>query len=171
MRRYGYYSSRDVRVMPPVQPWQYALKSFQFPLSNASGQINIPLPNDDGQVLSLWVFLFDPTLNSSAGGGVSLANIQYARVLYGSSLKRFDDTPVTAQYRWQQQHDQLPPAGFIGWDLALAEDGKLENSGSCLNTLSTNAITIQLNTISTYTFSSGAYASVGRELLNYVVPQ
>ncbi len=172
IRRYGFYSSNDERVLPPVQPWQYALKSFQYPIANQSGVINIPLPNDDGQILSLWVWLWDPALNSGAGGGVVIGtNITNCRLLYGSSLKRYDDTPFTMQYRWVQQHDQLPPAGLIGWDMALMPDGRLSNWGGILNTLTTNAVTIQLQTLSTYTFSSSAYAIVGRELLQYVVPQ
>lgn len=172
IRRYGFYSSNDERVLPPVQPWQYALKSFQYPVANQSGTINIPLPNDDGQILSLWVWLWDPTLNSGAGGGVVIGtNITNCRVLYGSSLKRYDDTPFSMQYRWVQQHNELPPVGLIGWDMALMPDGRLSNWGGILNTLTTNAVTIQLQTLSTYTFSSSAYAIVGRELLQYVVPQ
>jgi len=172
LRRYGFYSSNDERVLPPVQPWQYALKSFQFPVGGQSGQISIPIPNDAGQLLSVWVWLFDPTLNSSAGGAVVVGTqISNCRLLYGSSLKRFDDTPTTMQYRWVQQHSVLPPAGFIGWDMALMPDGRLSNWGGTLNTLTTNAITIQLNTISTYTFATTAYAVVGYEALQYVVPQ
>ena len=134
--------------------------------------INIPLPNDDGQILSCWVWLWDPTLNSNAGGGVVIGtNVQYCRLLYGSSLKRFDDTPFSMQYRWVQQHQQLPPIGFIGWDMALMPDGRLSNWGGTLNTLTTNAITIQIVTASNYTFSASAYAIVGRECLQYVVPQ
>ena len=172
LRRYGYYSSNDERVLPPVQPWQYALRSFQYSVSNTSGVINIPLPNDDGQILSCWVWLWDPTLNSNAGGGVVIGtNVQYCRLLYGSSLKRFDDTPFSMQYRWVQQHQQLPPIGFIGWDMALMPDGRLSNWGGTLNTLTTNAITIQIVTASNYTFSASAYAIVGRECLQYVVPQ
>jgi hypothetical protein len=173
LRRYGFYSSNDERVLPPVQPWQYALKSFQYPIASQSGTINIQLPNDDGQILSLWVWLWDPTLNSGAGGGVVFTgtNIANVRLLYGSSLKRFDDTPFSNQYRWVQQHSQLPPAGLLGWDLALMADGRLSNWGGTLNTLTTNAITIQIVTGSSYSFSSSAYAVVGRELLQYVVPQ
>jgi hypothetical protein len=55
--------------------------------------------------------------------------------------------------------------------MALMPDGRLSNWGGILNTLTTNAVTIQLTTLSTYTFSASAYAIVGRELLQYVVPQ
>jgi hypothetical protein len=65
----------------------------------------------------------------------------------------------------------LPPVGFIGWDMALMSDGRLSNWGGTLNTLTTNAITIQLNTASGYSFASSAYAVVGYEALQYVVPQ
>lgn len=170
IRRYGFYSTNDVRFLPPVQPWQYALKSFQYPI-NGQTQINVPIPNDAGQLLSIWIWLWDPTLNSNAGGAISLSNVQYCRLLYGSSLKRFDDTPTTAQYRWIQQHMELPPAGFIGWDMALAPDGRLMNWGGTLNTLTTNAIQVQVVFNSGYTPSSTAYAVVGYEALQYVVPQ
>lgn len=170
VRRYGFYSSNDVRYLPPVQPWQYALKSFQFPI-NGQTQLNIPLPNDAGQILSTWVWLWDPTANANAGGAIAMSNVSNARLLYGSSLKRFDDTPRSAQYRWIQQHAQLPPAGFIGWDMALAPDGRLMNWGGTLNTLTTNAINIQVQFASGFTPSTTAYAIVGYEALQYVVPQ
>lgn len=170
IRRYGFYSSNDVRFLPPVQPWQYALKSFQYPI-NGQTQINVPIPNDAGQLLSLWIWLWDPTLNSGAGGAIAMSNVANCRLLYGSSLKRFDDTPTTAQYRWIQQHNTLPPAGFIGWDMALAPDGRLMNWAGVLNTLTTNAITVQIQFASGYTPSTTAYAVVGYEALQYVVPQ
>jgi hypothetical protein len=98
-----------------------------------------------------------------------MSSVQYCQLKYGSGLFRFDDTPTSMQARWIQQHDTLPAAGFIGWDLAFQPDGRLTNQGGVLNTLTTNAIQVVL-TLGTAMSSSG-YVVVATEALQYVVPQ
>jgi hypothetical protein len=168
IRRNAIYSANNPQVLPPVQPWQYALHSWEYPLgAQASAQIGIP--NDVGQILSLWVLLWDPAAGAAGGAAIPMANVNTCQLKYGSGLFRFDDTPTTMQARWIQQHQALPPAGFIGWDCALNPDGRLMNNGGVLNTLTTNAIQIVLN-LST-PGSAQSYAVVATEALQYVVPQ
>jgi hypothetical protein len=73
------------------------------------------------------------------------------------------------QARWIQQHCALPPAGFVGCDMALNPDGRLMNNGGCLNTLTTNNVNV--NIVLGVAMSSTAYIVVGTEALQYVVPQ
>jgi len=168
IRRNAIYSANNPQVLPPVQPWQYALHSWEYPLG-AQATCQIPIPNDVGQILSLWVLLWDPAAADGAGAAIAMSSVNVCQLKYGSGLYRFDDTPATMQARWIQQHQALPPAGFIGWDCALNPDGRLMNNGGVLNTLTTNAIQIrlELNTPG----SARAYAVVATEALQYVVPQ
>lgn len=168
IRRNAIYSANNPQVLPPVQPWQYALHTWQYPISSQS-TVNIPVPNDVGQILSIWVLLWDPAAADGAGAAIAMSSVNTCQLKYGSGLYRFDDTPTTMQARWIQQHQALPPAGFIGWDCALNPDGRLMNNGGVLNTLTTNAISVNL-TLGT-PGSSSTYAVVGTEALQYVVPQ
>jgi hypothetical protein len=168
IRRNAIYSANNPQVLPPVQPWQYALHTWQYPIG-AQAQVNVPVPNDVGQILSIWVLLWDPAAAAGAGAAIAMSAINTCRLKYGSGLFRFDDTPVTMQSRFIQQHDTLPPQGVLIWDMAFNPDGRLMNNGGVLNTLTTNAIQVQLqlNTPG----SSETYIVVGTEALQYVVPQ
>jgi hypothetical protein len=168
IRRNAIYSANNPQVLPPVQPWQYALHTWDYPLG-AQAVANIPVPNDVGQILSIWVLLWDPAAASGAGAAIAMSSVSACKLKYGSGLFRFDDTPTTMQARWIQQHDSLPAQGFIGWDMAYNPDGRLMNNGGVLNTLTTNAIQVVLN-LST-PGSASSYAVVGTEALQYVVPQ
>jgi hypothetical protein len=168
IRRNAIYSANNPQVLPPVQPWQYALHTWQYPIG-AQANVTIPVPNDVGQILSIWVLLWDPAANDGAGAAIAMTAVDTCQLKYGSGLFRFDDTPVTMQARWIQQHQSLPPDGFIGWDCALNPDGRIMNNGGVLNTLTTNAISVNL-TLGT-PGSASAYAVVGTEALQYVVPQ
>jgi hypothetical protein len=168
IRRRAVYSSNNPAALPPVQPWQYALHTWEYGCG-AQSKITIPIPNDVGQILSIWALLFDPAAASGAGAPLAMSSINYCQLKYGSGLFRYDDTPTSMQARWIQQHDTLPAAGFVGWDLAYQPDGRLTNQGGVLNTLTTNAIQIVL-TLGTPMSSSG-YVVVGTESLQYVVPQ
>ena len=168
IRRNAIYSSNNPSALPPVQPWQYALHSWQYGCG-AQTKITIPIPNDVGQILSIWVLLFDPGTAGGPGAALAMSSINYCDLKYGSGLFRFQDTPTSMQARWIQQHGTLPAAGFIGWDLAYQPDGRLTNQGGVLNTLTTNAIQVVL-TLGT-AMSANGYVVVATEALQYVVPQ
>ena len=166
--RNAIYSANSPLVLPPVQPWQYALHTWQYPVG-ASTNITVPIPNDTGQILSIWVLLWDPSASGGAGAALAMSSITACKLRYGSGLTRFDHTPTQMQARWIQQHQALPPAGFVGWDMALNPDGRLMNNGGCLNTLTTNNVNINI-TLGTAMSSTG-YLVIGTEALQYVVPQ
>lgn len=166
--RNAIYSSNNPAALPPVQPWQYALHTWEYG-AGAQTKITVPIPNDVGQILSIWVLLFDPGSAGGPGAPVAMSSITYCDLKYGSGLYRFQDTPTRMQARWIQQHGTLPAAGFVGWDLAYQPDGRLTNQGGVLNTLTTNAIQVVL-TLGT-AMSANGYVVVGTEALQYVVPQ
>ena len=66
IRRNAIYSSNNPQALPPVQPWQYALHTWSYNVG-ASTTFNIPIPIDVGQMLSLWILLWDPAAASGAG--------------------------------------------------------------------------------------------------------
>jgi hypothetical protein len=168
IRRRAVYSSNNPAALPPVQPWQYALSSWEYGCG-AQAKITVPIPNDVGQILSLWVLGFDPAAAGGAGAPLAMSAVNSCQLKYGSGLYRYDDTPASMQARWIQQHDTLPAAGFIGWDLAYQPDGRLTNQGGVLNTLTTNAI--QIVVALNAAMSAQAYVVVATESLQYVVPQ
>jgi hypothetical protein len=168
IRRRAVYSSNNPAALPPVQPWQYALSTWEYGCG-AQSKITVPIPNDVGQILSLWVLGFDPAAANGAGAPLAMSAVNFCQLKYGSGLYRYDDTPTTMQARWIQQHDTLPAAGFIGWDLAYQPDGRLANQGGVLNTLTTNAIQIVLTLNAA--MSAQGYLVVATESLQYVVPQ
>lgn len=165
VRRVGVLGSNNPAEMPLVRNWQYARKSQQWGLG-AQGVLNVPLAGEEfGQILSLFVRLWDPSANGGLGAPININTISKCQVLYGSSLARFDDTPQTAQKRFLDQHGFLPPVGCLVWDLALDAAGNVTNAGA-LNTLTTSNCTIHLEFSSLP--SAQAYAVVGVEALVFV---
>jgi len=164
-RRIGIIGSNNPAEMPLVRNWQYARKSQQFGIG-AQGVVNIPLAGQEyGQILSVFVRLWDPSANAGLGAPVNINTISKCQILYGSQLPRFDDTPQTAQRRYLQQHAHFPPVGTIVWDMAVDNAGNITNAGA-LNTLTTSNVTVHLE-FSTLP-SATAYAVVGVEALVFV---
>jgi hypothetical protein len=162
VRRIGVYASENPAEMPPVYNWQYRRSSTQYPVS-AVQKIDIPI-TEYGQLLSVFVRLFDPAAGSnSVGAYYNVANITKCQLVYGSNLLKFDDDSATMHNRFIQQHGFVPPQGTVIWDLlASPKTDILCNDSRVLNTL-TNANThihLEYNTA----MSSQAYAVVGTEL-------
>ncbi len=160
--RYGYYQPVGPEDTPLQFDWQYKRETYRFSLSGLS-KITIPVPLD-GQILALFVRLYDPAANSSAGGAIGLSNVKYCRLLYGSGQLRYDDTPQRNQRRFIEQRQMRLPVGVIAWDLAW-QDGLITNQ-YVLNTMDTTNIQVYLEF--TGTQSSSAYAVLGVEALRYV---
>jgi hypothetical protein len=164
-RRVGYYGSANPAELPPVFNWQYRRASKRYPVG-AFSKVDIPV-TEYGQLLSVYVRLFDPTANAP----VSVSNFTKTQVLYGSNLPRFDDDILTMQQRFLYQHGFLPPQGFVAWDMLANTSGSsgLSNDFKVLNTL-TNANThIHIETTSAP--SAQTYAVIGTELLVPVATQ
>jgi len=165
-RRIGVFASENPAEMPPVFNWQYRRASKRYPIG-AVTKVDIPI-TEYGQVLSTYVRIFDPALNSGTGGYYNVANVSKAQLLYGSNLPRFDDDIPTMQDRWIEQHGFLPPQGTIAFDLASTKmNGEIGNSRA-LNTLTNSNSHFHLEMTAP---GASAYAVVGTELLVPVATQ
>lgn len=165
-RRVGVFASENPAEMPPVFNWQYRRTTKRYPIGAVS-KVDIPI-TEYGQVLSAWVTIFDPTLNSSTGGYYNVANMTKCQLLYGSNLPRFDDDVPAMQNRWIEQHGFLPPQGTVAFDLAATKlNGEIGNSRA-LNTLTNSNTHFHLEMTAP---AASAYAEVGVELLVPVATQ
>lgn len=161
--RQGIYASNNAAMMPVIYDWQYVRQSKQFSLAGKA-IADIPIPTV-GQILSIFVRLFDPAANGGLGTAITLANVTKCQLQFGSGLFKFNDTPQRSQRRFVKQHGFLPPQGVIIWDMALDDYGRISNA-KALNTLTTAGLNIHLEF--TAAQSASAYAVIGVEALTYV---
>lgn len=167
-QRVGWYQPRGQADSPLIYNWQYTRVSKQYSIAGRS-VVDLLMPLN-GQILSVFVRMFDPSANSSFGAPISVSAgtiLTKAQLLYGSGFYRFQDTPLRAQERFARQHQATPPEGCLIWDMAQDNMGKITNEG-VLNTMNTAGITIHLEFSSA--LSATAYAVVGAEALTYVEP-
>lgn len=165
IKRLGYYqpSDRNGSDAPPVMPWQLTRKTQRQSLSGVSKiNVNIPL---NGQILLIYLRLFDPAANAGVGAPIPLTNVSTCNVVYGPGLFKYQDTPQDAQARFIGQHGDIPWEGVLIWDMALDERGRVTNARA-LNTMNTSGVQVQL--VFTGTQSASAYAVIGIEALTYV---
>lgn len=164
VRRVGFYGSNDPRVLPPVMnPWQYRRMTTPFSLAGrATADIPLQAVSQPGQIMLLYVRLWDPAANGGLGAPIAITAVTKCQIQYGSGLLRYDDTPRIAQRRILQQHNVLLPQGVLAWDFASDLYGRITNA-DCLNTLTTAGVQVHLEF--TGAQSSSAYAIVGTELL------
>lgn len=163
VRRRGVYATNNPAVDPPIFNWQAQHIEKQYGLGGRSQKtINL---DEYGQITALVLSFWDPTADAPIDLSTTLKS---AQLLYGSALKRFDDTPRSAQRRFRDQHGWLPPKGVLIWDLAIDPDGsgKITNAYS-LNTLVMASCAIKLEFSSA--LSDTAYVNVGYEMLKYVM--
>lgn len=164
VRRVGWYGSNDPRVLPPVMnPWQYRRMTSVF---GVAGRTIVDIPfqqvTQPGQVLLIYVRMWDPSANAGLGAPISISTLNRCQVQYGSGLLRYDDTPLQAQRRILEQHNLLLPVGVLAWDFAMDMYGRVTNAFA-LNTLTTAGCNVHLEFQSA--LSSTAYIVVGTELL------
>jgi hypothetical protein len=160
--RYGFYQPVGPEDTPPMFNWQYTRESTRFTLAGVSKKkIDLPLA---GQILLVFVRLFDPSASSNVGAPIAVTTLTKCQLLYGSGQIRFDDTPQRVQRRILEQRQLLLPDGVIAWDLAY-QWGKVTNQYA-LNTMDTTGIQVNLEFSST--LSSTAYCVIGIEAMRYV---
>jgi hypothetical protein len=168
-RRIGVFASENPAEMPPVFNWQYRRASKRYPIG-ATTKVDIPI-TEYGQILSVFVRIFDPALGANGVGGYYNVpgQVQKCQLLYGSNLPRFDDDVPAMQDRWVEQHGFLPPQGTVAWDLAATKfNGDIGNSRA-LNTLTNSNSHVHLEM--SVAPGAAAYAVVGVELLVPVATQ
>lgn len=162
-RRYAVYQPGGINDTPPVFNWQYSRDNRRFTLSGVSS-IDIAIPQV-GQILSMAFAMWDPTLNSGAGGPLPITSVKECDVLYGSGLFKNQDTPQRMQNRLQRQHGLILPEGVLAWDWALMDNGTITNA-KALNTLTTSGCTLHIDF--TGSQSATAYGYLLIEALRYV---
>lgn len=166
--RIGVLGSLDSSVLPQPTNWQYNIAHQQISLAGLS-KVSIPLNGIfAGQIMSIIVRMFDPTI-ANGGGPIPVANVTNYQLQYGGSVQRFSGGQGTSikrlQRRFAEQHTYLPPEGVLILDLARDRNGMITNS-YLLNTLRTAAV--QLNLIFSGAQSASAYAEVTIEGLRWV---
>lgn len=170
-RRRASYAGNQA-IQPPAYAWQYRWKTQRFGNIQGASQANLLVPLDTGQLLAIYVRMFDPSAAAGVGAPVNINTITRFQLQYGSGLSWFDAQTVggttaaaLVQQLWYDQHNvQLPP-GVLAFDLAVDERLQMSNK-RCLNTLTTAGI--QLHIEFTGTNSATAYAVMGLESLVYV---
>lgn len=162
-KRVGVYGNNNPATMPTVYNWQYMREARQYSIAGRT-VVDLLVPTY-GQILSLYVRLFDPSAAAGLGGPIALSNVTKCQVKFGSGLLRFDDTPRSAQRRIMKQANVLLPNGVLAWDMGLDNYNRVSNAGA-LNTLTTASVLIHLEFATAV--SATAYAVMGVEGLTYV---
>lgn len=162
-KRVGIYGNNNPSTMPTVYNWQYMREAKQFGASGRA-QLDILVPTY-GQILSLFVRMFDPSAAAGLGAPININTVTKCQIKFGSGLFRFDDTPRSAQRRFMKQHDVFLPQGVLAWDLGLDNYSRISNAAA-LNTLTTASVLVHLEW--TAALSATAYVVLGVEALTYV---
>lgn len=168
--RLGVLGNVDSSVLPQPTNWQYNIAHLRWACPGVS-KTSIPLNSAfAGQIMSIVVRLYDPTLSSGNGGpmvlSTALSTASNAILLrYGGSVVRWEGNQARMQKRFGDQHGYLPTEGVIIIDLATDVTGNVTNS-YLLNTLRTASVNLDLLFASTT--SASAYAEVTIEGLRYV---
>lgn len=162
-KKVGIYGANNPAVMPTVYNWQYMREAKQYGMSGRT-QVDLLVPTY-GQILSIFVRMFDPSAAAGLGAPININTVTKAQLKFGSGLLRYDDTARSAQRRIMKQANILLPQGVLAWDLALDQYNRTSNA-SALNTLTTASVLVHLEFTSA--LSSTAYAVLGVEALTYV---
>lgn len=170
IRRKATYAGNPA-VQPPVYAWQYRWKTQRFGVGGLS-RTDLLVPLDTGQLLSIYVRLFDPSASGGLGAPINVNTVTRFNLQYGSGLFAFDAQTIGndlaskyVQARWVDQHGALLPQGVLAIDLAIDERNQVSNKRA-LNTLTTAGILLHLEFSGA--LSSTAYAVMGTESLVYV---
>ena len=164
----GWYQGNDAAMPAKITPWRYARNQFSVPVSTGNPIINLANDNaGQGQILSLVIYTYDPTLNTGTGGIVPFSDYATVELVVGSEFLLRKDTIATMQYKWLEQHGTLPWAGMIMYDLAINDVGEFTNENA-INTLNTAGCQVRITYASGYVPASGSQIFVGVEALKWV---
>ena len=162
-KRVGVYGNNNPATMPTVYNWQYMREARQYSASGVT-KLDLLVPTY-GQILSIFVRLFDPSAAAGLGAPINLTNVTKCQLKFGSGLLRYDDTPRSAQRRIMKQNNFLLPQGVLAWDMTLDNYNRVSNAAA-LNTLTTASVLVHLEFAAA--LSTTAYAVMGVEALTYV---
>lgn len=170
LRRRASYAGNPA-TQPPIYAWQYRWKTQRFGVAGQS-RADLLVPLDTGQLLSIYVRLFDPAAAAGLGAPININTVTRISLQYGSGLFWFDAQTIggttaaeLTQRRWLSSHPSQLPAGVLAFDLALDERQQMSNKRA-LNTLTTAGVLLHIEF--TGALSASAYAVMGTESLVYV---
>lgn len=132
---------------PMPIPWQYTRETQLVSLAGvAAKDIAIVYP---GQILSIGVRLFDPSANSGLGASIDVTTaVKEVDLTFAGGLIKYQDTARDAQLRFFRQHGFLLPKGFLAWDMAIDEQGRVTNANALI-TLNTSGVNLHFDFNST----------------------
>lgn len=160
IRRNGYRQPGAGSALPPAFSWAYNWTVDQVSLASSKASYIFPL---QGQLLSVVVRMFDPTLNSNAGGVIPIANLSTATLSYGAGIAKYADTPASLQDRMMKQHGVNLTEGIFYWDMYADTRSNLD----AINTYTTASVKLALD-FGTNTPGAGSYITVASEWLTQV---
>jgi hypothetical protein len=163
IQRHGWYQPAGQADSPVVYNWQYIRSTKRFSLSGVS-QATIPV-QFTGQVMALYVRLWDPAANGGLGAPIAITAVTQSNVVYGAAIPRFQQRPRQTQARFLRDNLFLPTSGVLVWDFATNDFGEVSNV-DCLNTMTTSGVAVKLTF--TGTLSVSAYCVMGIEGLTFV---
>lgn len=162
-RRKGVYLPSSPATSPLEYDWQRQLTvSERVPAGATSYNFQIP---PEGQLMSLFVRMWDPNANGGLGAPISLSNVTKCEIVTGAKQMRYNDTPRNAQERFLRQHGFLPPVGTLVWDFATDYFGKVTNA-TAINLITTTGCTVRLKFANALSLTAKLY--FGMELLSFV---
>lgn len=168
--REGYIPTNSQLTNPATRMWQYS-RDYLVVGTGGAQQPIVDLLNSvpsQGQILSCIVAIWDPNLNTGAGGFTPYADYSTVEFLTGSNVQSYQDTPASNQYAWLMQHGTILPESMFGWDFALVEgEGKFTNERA-VNTLVEAGVQIRINFVTGSVPSALAQVYVGLEMLKKV---
>lgn len=160
MKRNGWRQPSNPAALPPMFNWARTVRQQRVALPTNSVQIQIP---SYGQLLCIVGRMYDPTLNTGAGGMIPLSDLSNLNVQYGSGINKWNDSPEEHQERIFQQHGVNFTDGVIVFD-AYADE---RSNKDALNTYNTAGVTLNLD-FGGNTPGAGSYIDLGLEFLTLV---
>lgn len=169
LARNAFWTANNPAANPPEFPWMYTRDYFTKSV-NQQTEVQCLIQNTGvsvGQVLSLAVFCWDPTLNSGMGGVVPLST-GYSKIqlVTGGSLVNYEYTPDELIDRMRSMYPEILtdfPDGVLVLDFALSEDGSYLTNADAINTYLVNGVSLNLDFVTAP--GAGARVFVGVEAL------
>ena len=161
IQRNGFREPDGAVALPPAFNWAYNIDYNEIAFAGtAKASFTLPL---QGQLLSVTCVMFDPSLNSNAGGVIPVANINTAVLQYGAGIAKYNDVPITLQTRMLENYGVLPTDGVFTWDMY----SETRSNVDAINTYTTSAVKFNLD-LGSNTPGAGAYVGVLSEWLTVV---
>ena len=137
-KRRGVFATNSPLTAPSPYNWQYAQQNVKLQINGTTGA-QLIVPQNAGQVIGLFVRMFDPVANAPIQlSALTNIQLQFGRPCFASS-----HPAGVAELVVPTGHRVLLPPGVFAFDLALDEHMNINNKRA-LNTLTTTGIIVAL---------------------------